>query len=83
MWGTITLATTITGVQGPSAVGCWSTTQGTDGEAGGGWRQLGGNVAGDTAAAMQAAVNAHWRCYWHVEAVEEEEEESQARQEWR
>ena len=29
---------------------------------------------------MQAADNAHWRCYWHLEAAEEEEVEGQAGQ---
>ena len=38
------------------------------GGAGGGWRQL-----GDTAAAVQAAGIAHWRCHWHLETAEKKE----------
>ena len=34
------MATTITGVQGPTTVGYWSTTQETGGEAGGSWEAV-------------------------------------------
>ena len=80
---TTTLATTITGVQGLTTVGYWSTAQETGGEAGGGRRELGGSVAGNTVAAEQAAGDVHWRSCLHLGADEEEEEEGQARQERR
>ena len=40
-------------------------------EAGDSWETT--LLATDIAAAMQAACNAHWRCYWHSEAAGEEE----------
>ena len=55
-------------------MGYWSTAQGAGGEAGGGWRKLGGSAAGSTTTAIYTAGDTIWRRNWYLETLEERKE---------